>query len=69
MDTSLKECVQAKSNETRWMVGGTTRRERAGLTENGTQTAMDVGVQDAAERRSQSLGRGADAALAEAGAW
>ena len=30
MNTSLKECVQAKSNETRWMVGGTTRQQKGG---------------------------------------
>ena len=49
MNTSLKECVQAKTNENRWMVGGTTRQERAGATENGAQERMDVGVQDGAE--------------------
>ncbi len=49
MNTLLKECVQAKSNETRSMVGGTTRQEKGRCEENGTQQGMDVGVQDAAE--------------------
>ncbi len=49
MNTSLKECVQAKSNETRLTVGGKHAGKAAGATENWTQTVMDVGVQDAAE--------------------
>ena len=49
MNTSLKECVQAKSNETRSMAGGTTRREKGRCEENGTQAAMDVWGQDMTE--------------------
>ena len=46
MNTSLKGCVQVESNETRWMVGGTTGGKKASRLENGAQQAMDVGVQD-----------------------
>ena len=46
MTTLLKECVQAKTNETRWMVGGTNHGKMAGATENGAQEAGDVPVQD-----------------------
>ena len=41
MNTSLKECVQAKSNETRWRVGGTTREEKGGC--NGKRGAEGDG--------------------------
>ena len=47
--TSLKGHVQAESNETRWMSGGTTGGRSASATENKAWKAMDVGVQDAAE--------------------
>ena len=30
VNTPLKECVQAKSNETGWMAGGTTQQEKGG---------------------------------------
>ena len=46
MNTSLKGCVQAESNETRWMSGGTIGGKSASATENTAQVAIDVGVQD-----------------------
>ena len=69
MNTLLKECVQAKSNETRSMVGGTTRREKGRCEENGAQAAMDVGGRTRQKQRCQSLGRGADAVLTRVVAW
>ena len=50
MNTSLKECVQAKSNETRWMLGGTTRQQKGGCDgKRGAEADGRGGVQDAAE--------------------
>ena len=46
MTTLLKEYVQAKINETRWMVGGTNHGKMAVATENRAQEAGDVPVQD-----------------------
>ena len=58
MTTLLKECVQAKINETRWMVGGTNHVKMAGATENRAQKAGDVGVQDVAEKALPGLSEG-----------
>ena len=66
MNTFLKGRVLVDSNETQWMVGGTTRRKPAARLENGAQKAMDVGVHDAAgtvlpvprEGRLRRAGRG-----------
>ena len=44
MNTLLKECVQAKTNETRWMVGGTNYGKAVGAAENRVQKAGDVPV-------------------------
>ena len=49
MNTFLKGRVPVESNETRWMVRGTTRRKSAARLEKGTQKTMDVGVHDVAE--------------------
>ena len=45
----MKGCVLVDSNETRWMVGGTTRRKSAARLENETRKAMNVGGHDAAK--------------------
>ena len=58
MTTLLKECVQAKTNETRWMVGGTNHGKMAGAAESGAQEAGDVPVQDAPERALPGLSEG-----------
>ena len=60
MNGLLKECVQDEIDKTRWMVGGTHRRESAGGAENGAKKAGDVGVQDAGRwtsLRQDEIGR------------
>ena len=57
MNSLLKECVLDEFDKTRWMVGGTHRRESAGGAENGASKAGDVGVQDAGQWPSQRPGR------------
>ena len=66
----LKECVQDEIAKTRWMVGGTHRRESAGGAENGVKKAGDVGVQDAGRGRvGDGPGRDGARVVTEAGRW
>ena len=54
----LKECVQAKISETRSMVGGRHPGKSAAATENRAQRALDVPVQDMAEKTLLGLSAG-----------
>ena len=66
MNTLLQECVPARTDETRWMVGGRHAGKLAARLEN---AAMDVPVQYAAETAFLGLSEGRDAALAEVVGW
>ena len=59
MNTLLKECVQAKTNETRSMVGGTNHGKEAGVTEIMARKTGDVPVHDVAEKALPGLSEGA----------
>ena len=54
----MKECVQAKTSETRWMVGGTNHGKMAGATEIRAQRAVDVPVQDVPDKALPGLSEG-----------
>ena len=58
MNTLLKECVQAKTNETRWMVGGTNHEKAAGATEIRALKFGDVPVQDVPDKALPGLSEG-----------